>query len=78
MVRRMVKAFQAVRSGGSLVIEELCLGLYGIELKKEMMMSSLSSFLKIWTVHCVNLTECCMEARSLISLICHPGHLQIR
>ncbi|XP_053087401.1 uncharacterized protein LOC117596474 isoform X4 [Pangasianodon hypophthalmus] len=80
VVGRMVRAFRAVRAGGSLVIEELCLGLNSIKPKKEIFtfLSSLSSLLNIWTVHCVNLTECRMEAHSLISLMCHPGNLNIR
>ncbi|KAF4080772.1 hypothetical protein AMELA_G00175100, partial [Ameiurus melas] len=80
VVGRMVRAFGAVRAGGSLVIEELCLSFTNIKPKKEIFtcLSSLSSLLKIWTVHCVNLTECKMEAHSLISLMCHPGNLNIR
>ncbi|XP_053539915.1 uncharacterized protein LOC108272973 isoform X6 [Ictalurus punctatus] len=80
VVGRMVRAFGAVRAGGSLVIEELCLRLNSINPKKEIFtfLSSLSSLLNIWTVHCVNLTECRMEAHSLISLMCHPGNLKIR
>ncbi|XP_053494838.1 uncharacterized protein LOC128616286 [Ictalurus furcatus] len=80
VVGRMVRAFGAVRAGGSLVIEELCLSLNSINPKKEIFtfLSSLSSLLNIWTVHCVNLTECRMEAHSLISLMCHPGNLKIR
>ncbi|KAK3507937.1 hypothetical protein QTP70_004389 [Hemibagrus guttatus] len=41
-------------------------------------LSSCSSLLNIWTIHCVNLTECRTEAQSLISLMCHPGHFNIR
>ncbi|KAF4080786.1 hypothetical protein AMELA_G00175260 [Ameiurus melas] len=80
VVGRMVRAFGAVRAGGSLVIEELCLSFTNIKSKKEIFtcLSSLSSLLNIWTVHCVNLTECKMEAHSLISLMCHPGNLNIR
>ncbi|MCJ8749436.1 hypothetical protein PDJAM_G00176350 [Pangasius djambal] len=74
----MVRAFRAVRAGGSLVIEELCLGLNSIKPKIFTFLSSLSSLLNIWTVHCLNLTECRMEAQSLISLMCHPGNLNIR
>ncbi|KAF4080806.1 hypothetical protein AMELA_G00175590 [Ameiurus melas] len=80
VVGRLVRAFGAVRAGGSLVIEELCLSFTNIKSKKEIFtcLSSLSSLLNIWTVHCVNLTECKMEAHSLISLMCHPGNLNIR
>ncbi|XP_053539897.1 uncharacterized protein LOC108272987 isoform X12 [Ictalurus punctatus] len=80
VVGRMVRAFGAVRAGGSLVIEELCMSLNSIKPKKEIFtfLSSLSSLLNIWTVHCVNLTECRMEAHSLISLMCHAGNLKIR
>ncbi|XP_053345652.1 uncharacterized protein LOC128515591 [Clarias gariepinus] len=77
---RLVRAVRAVRAGGSLVIEELCLDHNRIKPKNEMfkVLSSLSSLLNIWTVHCVNLTECSMESLSLISLMCHPGNLKIR
>ncbi|KAF4080785.1 hypothetical protein AMELA_G00175250 [Ameiurus melas] len=79
VVRRMVRAFGAVRAGGSLVIEELCLSFNNLKPKNMVFtcLSSLSSLLNIWIVHCVNLTECKMEAHSLISLMCHPGNLNI-
>ncbi|KAF5891422.1 uncharacterized protein DAT39_018878, partial [Clarias magur] len=77
---RLVRAVRAARAGGSLVIEELCLDHHRLKPKEEMfrVLSSLSSLLNVWTVHCVNLTECSMEAHSLISLMCHPGNLKIR
>ncbi|KAG7325975.1 hypothetical protein KOW79_010900, partial [Hemibagrus wyckioides] len=78
VVGRMVRAFRAVRAGGSLVIEELCLDFNSSNPEIFRFLSSLSSLLNIWTVHCVNLTECRMEAQSLISLMCHPGHFNIR
>ncbi|XP_058261027.1 uncharacterized protein LOC131362774 isoform X1 [Hemibagrus wyckioides] len=78
VVGRMVRAFRAVRAGGSLVIEELCLDFNSSNPEIFRFLSSFSSLLNIWTVHCVNLTECRMEAQSLISLMCHPGHLNIR
>ncbi|KAI5621728.1 hypothetical protein C0J50_18785 [Silurus asotus] len=79
VVQRMVQAFRAVRSGVSVVIDELCMDLNSITLNKTITyLSSLCSLLNIWTVHCVNLSECRIDAHSLISLMCHPGHLQIR
>ncbi|XP_046699839.1 uncharacterized protein LOC124381928 isoform X2 [Silurus meridionalis] len=79
VVQRMVQAFRAVRSGVSVVIDELCMDLNSITLNKTITyLSSLCSLLNIWTVHCVNLSKCRIDAHSLISLMCHPGHLQIR
>ncbi|KAI5610213.1 hypothetical protein C0J50_9360, partial [Silurus asotus] len=79
VVQRMVQAFRAVRSGASVVIDELCMDLNSITPNKTITyLSSLCSLLNIWTVHCVNLSECRIDAHSLISLMCHPGHLQIR
>ncbi|KAK3525545.1 hypothetical protein QTP86_034728 [Hemibagrus guttatus] len=78
VVGRMVRAFRAVRAGGFLVIEELCLGFNSSNPEIFRFLSSCSSLLNIWTVHCVNLTECRTEAQSLISLMCHPGHFNIR
>ncbi|KAK3508194.1 hypothetical protein QTP70_017108 [Hemibagrus guttatus] len=78
VVGRMVRAFRAVRAGGSLVIEELCLGFNSSNPEIFRFLSSCSSLLNIWTIHCVNLTECRTEAQSLISLMCHPGHFNIR
>ncbi|KAI5087422.1 hypothetical protein C0J45_22821 [Silurus meridionalis] len=79
VVQRMVQAFRAVRSGVSVVIDELCMDLNSITPNKTITyLSSLCSLLNIWTVHCVNLSKCRIDAHSLISLMCHPGHLQIR
>ncbi|KAK3508272.1 hypothetical protein QTP70_018082 [Hemibagrus guttatus] len=58
VVGRMVRAFRAVRAGGFLVIEELCLGFNSSNTEIFRFLSSCSSLLNIWTVHCVNLTEC--------------------
>ncbi|KAF7686243.1 hypothetical protein HF521_015605 [Silurus meridionalis] len=79
VVQRMVQAFRAVRSCASVVIDELCMDLNSITPNKTITyLSSLCSLLNIWTVHCVNLSKCRIDAHSLISLMCHPGHLQIR
>ncbi|GAA6091644.1 uncharacterized protein LOC113650481 [Tachysurus ichikawai] len=83
--RVVVKMAGAVRAGGSFrssesrwVIQELCLDFNIINPKIFRFLSSLSSLLNLWTVHCVNLNECRMEAHSLLSLMCHPGLLNIR
>ncbi|XP_060721310.1 uncharacterized protein LOC132842587 isoform X2 [Tachysurus vachellii] len=83
--RVLVRMIRAVRAGGSFrssesrwVIQELCLDFNIINPKIFRFLSSLSSLLNLWTVHCVNLTECRMEAHSLLSLMCHPGLLKIR
>ncbi|XP_060721355.1 uncharacterized protein LOC132842608 isoform X3 [Tachysurus vachellii] len=83
--RVLVRMIRAVRAGGSFrssesrwVIQELCLDFNIINPKIFRYLSSLSSLLNLWTVHCVNLTGCRMEAHSLLSLMCHPGLLKIR
>ncbi|GAA6082560.1 uncharacterized protein LOC113650479 isoform X1 [Tachysurus ichikawai] len=83
--RVVVRMIRAVRAGGSFrssesrwVIQELCLDFNIINPKIFRYLSSLSSLLNLWTVHCVNLTECRMDAHSLLSLMCHPGLLKIR
>ncbi|XP_047672687.1 uncharacterized protein LOC113650479 isoform X11 [Tachysurus fulvidraco] len=83
--RLVVRMARAVRAGGSFrssesrwVIQELCLDFNIINPKTFRYLSSLSSLLNLWTVHCVNLTEYRMEAHSLLSLMCHPGLFKIR
>ncbi|KAK2864825.1 hypothetical protein Q7C36_003979 [Tachysurus vachellii] len=83
--RVLVRMIRAVRAGVSFrssesrwVIQELCLDFNIINPKIFRFLSSLSSLLNLWTVHCVNLTECRMETHSLLSLMCHPGLLKIR
>ncbi|XP_047672720.1 uncharacterized protein LOC113660601 [Tachysurus fulvidraco] len=83
--RLVVRMARAVRAGGSFrssesrwVIQELCLDFNIKNPKIFRYLSSLSSLLNLWTVHCVNLTEYRMEAHSLLSLMCHPGLFKIR
>ncbi|KAL6460696.1 hypothetical protein MHYP_G00306620 [Metynnis hypsauchen] len=80
VVGRMARAFRAERVRVPLVIEELSVVLTRVwsDQKLSWILSSLSSLLNIWTVRCLILTECEMEALSLIGLMCHPGPLTIR
>ncbi|XP_036421378.1 uncharacterized protein LOC118804866 [Colossoma macropomum] len=80
VVGRMAQAFRAERACVPLVIEELSVVLTRVwsTQKLSRILSSLASLLNIWTVQCLNLTECEMEAHSLIGLMCHPGSLTIR
>ncbi|KAI4898556.1 hypothetical protein NFI96_017916, partial [Prochilodus magdalenae] len=77
VVKRMAQAFQAHRARVPLVIEELSVRVQSAQ-KLSRVLSSLASLLNCWTVQCLNLTECEMEAHSLNGLMCHPGHLTIR
>ncbi|XP_036421379.1 uncharacterized protein LOC118804867 [Colossoma macropomum] len=80
VVGRMARAFQAERVCIPLVIEELSVVLTRVwsAQKLSRILSSLASLLNFWTVQYLNLTECEMEAHSLIGLMCHPGPLTIR
>ncbi|XP_036421377.1 uncharacterized protein LOC118804865 [Colossoma macropomum] len=77
---RMTRAFRAERACAPLVIEELSVVLTRVwsAQKLSRILSSLASLLNLWTVQCLNLSECEMEAHSLIGLMCHPQPLIIR
>ncbi|KAL6460695.1 hypothetical protein MHYP_G00306610 [Metynnis hypsauchen] len=77
---RMTQAFRAETACVPLVIEELSVvktSAWSTQ-KLSKILSSLVALLNLWTVQCLNLIECKMEAHSLIGLMCHPGTLIIR
>ncbi|XP_017563602.1 uncharacterized protein LOC108433501 isoform X2 [Pygocentrus nattereri] len=77
---RMTQAFRAETTCVPLVIQELSVVMTSVwsTQKLSKILSSLVALLNLWTVQCLNLIECKMEAHSLIGIMCHPGTLIIR
>ncbi|KAL7883452.1 hypothetical protein SRHO_G00011100 [Serrasalmus rhombeus] len=77
---RMTQAFRAETTCVPLVIQELSVVMTSVwsTQKLSKILSSLVALLNLWTVQCLNLIECKMEAHSLIGIMCHPETLIIR
>ncbi|XP_073764510.1 uncharacterized protein isoform X2 [Danio rerio] len=64
-----------------ITVEELSVVLSDCNLQKRelcQLLSSLTSLLRVWTVHSLNLSECQIEPHMFICLLCHQSPLSIR
>ncbi|XP_068074881.1 uncharacterized protein isoform X2 [Danio rerio] len=81
MVVRLVKTLRSLKVRAPVTVNELILEL-NIELCSERslsrVLSSLAILLRLWTVHCLNLTDCNIQPVSLSILLCHQGPLTHR
>ncbi|XDV11806.1 hypothetical protein PO909_000632 [Leuciscus waleckii] len=81
MVLRIVQVLRSMRAQTPVTVNELTLDLNGERLserKWSRVLSSLAIFLRLWTVQCLNLTECKMASVSLCVLLCHQGPVILR
>ncbi|XP_077069763.1 uncharacterized protein LOC143722311 [Siphateles boraxobius] len=81
MVLRIVQVLRSMRVQTPVTVHELTLDLNGkplSERKWSRVLSSLAIFLRLWTVQCLNLTECKMASVSLSVLLCHPAPVILR
>jgi len=81
MVQRIVQMLRSMRVQTPVTVNELTLDLNGERLSERKwarVLSSLSIFLRLWTVHCLNLTECKMASVSLCVLLCHQAPVILR
>ncbi|XDV11796.1 hypothetical protein PO909_000628 [Leuciscus waleckii] len=81
MVLRIVQVLRSMRAQTPVTVNELTLDLNGERLserKWSRVLSSLAIFLRLWTVQCLNLTECKMASVSLCVLLCLQGPVILR
>ncbi|XDV11819.1 hypothetical protein PO909_000636 [Leuciscus waleckii] len=81
MVLRIVQVLRSMRVQTPVTVNELTLDLNGERLserKWSRVLSSLAIFLRLWTVQCLNLTECKMASVSLCVLLCLQGPVILR
>ncbi|XP_065109113.1 uncharacterized protein [Paramisgurnus dabryanus] len=81
MVLRIVRALRSSGVGAPISVNELSLDLNDkqrSEMEMSRVLSSLSSLLRLWTVRCLNLTECRMKSLSLTLLLCQQSPATLR
>ncbi|XP_073713757.1 uncharacterized protein [Misgurnus anguillicaudatus] len=81
MVLRIVRALRSSGVGAPVSVNELSLDLNDkqrSEMEMSRVLSSLSSLLRLWTVQCLNLTECRMKSLSLTLLLCQQSPATLR
>ncbi|XP_065109117.1 uncharacterized protein [Paramisgurnus dabryanus] len=81
MILRIVRALRSSGVGAPVSVNELSLDLNDkqrSEMEMSRVLSSLSSLLRLWTVQCLNLTECRMKSLSLTLLLCQQSPATLR